>query len=79
MQINISTNFYELWIIPGYARCVALKAHLRYQGDDEIAAASYNSPVMVKDKVDRPDGRSISGAAFNTLREYQNAWASLPA
>ena len=79
-EIDIGTEAYELWIVPGHARHIAIDAHVHYHSGDELAAASSTSPVMVKDKIDRSGGRSISGAAFNTLRnQYKDAWTVLPA
>jgi hypothetical protein len=69
----------DVWIIPGVARHDALHAHLHYYGHDE-AVAFQQSNMMVKDKMDREGGRSISGAVFKSWEEkYRNAWDLLPA
>jgi hypothetical protein len=76
VELDIPARQYELWIIPGHARHIALKAHLKYNHGDESAAASHS--VMIKDKVDRLGGRSSSGAAFIALSKYKDAWSVLP-
>jgi hypothetical protein len=72
-ETDIRSSEYELWVVPGSARHQALSSHLQYYGGDEERACSH--PVMIKDKIDRPGGRSTSGAVFNAWRRtYRDAW-----
>ncbi|WP_334162663.1 hypothetical protein [Phenylobacterium sp.] len=76
-ETDIAAGAYEVWVVPGSARHTALDAHLHYYGGDEALAASQNS-MMIKDKIDRPGGRSISGAAFHAWRSaYRDGWTLL--
>lgn len=74
-ETNIGAGGYEVWVVPGSERHAALAAHLHYYGGDpEIAFAQ--SSMMIKDKIDRAGGRSISGAVFHAWRlAYRDAWS----
>lgn len=74
-ETNIGAGEYEVWVVPGSARHTPLAAHLHYYGGDpEIAFAQ--TSMMIKDKVDRPGGTSISGAAFHEWRSaYRDGWS----
>ncbi|MBJ7408879.1 MAG: hypothetical protein JHD15_00720 [Phenylobacterium sp.] len=72
-ETDIERGDYELWLVPGSARHQAIHAHLQYYAMDEARASGH--PIMIKDKVDRPGGKSSSGKAFHTWQTaYRDAW-----
>jgi hypothetical protein len=55
-----------------------LETHEHYHKDTSINHPSRKHPVMVKDKRDTPNGKSISGAAFHRWAEkYKDNWELL--
>lgn len=78
-ELDIDSRKYELWIIPGHAREDALRVHNHYHRANPEKAFERGQTIMLKDKVDREGGRSISGSAFQRWRElYKDAWHILP-
>ena len=78
-ELNINAQKYELWIVPGHAREDALRVHNHYHRANPEKAFERGQTIMLKDKVDREGGRSISGSAFQRWRKlYKDAWHILP-
>ncbi|MGY3436778.1 MULTISPECIES: hypothetical protein [unclassified Marinovum] len=79
---NQETRFepggYHLLILPGQvARDEALSSHYHYWGNDSEKAE--NNTVRIKDKLDRPGGRSNSGEVFSSWNDrFRDAWHLLP-
>lgn len=73
-EINIDSDDFELWIVPSEAiLSEALAAHEFYwAGEPEKSAAN---TIRIKDKIDRPGGRSRTGAVFTKWStKYRDAW-----
>ena len=78
-ELDLDSRKYELWIVPGHAREDALRVHNHYHSANPEKAFERGQTIMLKDKVDREGGRSISGSAFQRWRKlYKDAWHILP-
>jgi hypothetical protein len=79
VDIDLDGDNYELWIVPGnIARKEGIAIHEHYHKETPIDHPSRNNPVMVKDKLDNTNGRSIAGAAFYRWAEkYKDNWNHL--
>jgi len=73
-EIDIATGAYALWIVPAVAvinDALAAHAHYWHKEPDKLES----NPIRVKDKADKPGGRSISGAVFaDWSARFNNAW-----
>ena len=77
-ECSIEQEDYEVWIVPADAVIEdALGAHAHYWGTDRQKYEA--NTVRIKDKVDRPGGRSRAGEVFQKWSSlYKNAWSQLP-
>ena len=74
-EIHIETKNYEVWIVPGTAKHEAIAVHTHYHCQYPFSRTAMTTGPILKDKVDRANGRSISGATFKKWRElYRDAW-----
>lgn len=77
-ECSVSNGDYEVWIVPAEAIIEdALGAHAHYWAGEPEKHES--NTVRVKDKVDRPGGRSRAGQVFQSWSaRYRDAWSLLP-
>ena len=78
-EIDLASGDIEIWIVPGgVARDEGIAVHEHYHKDTPLDHSSRKHTVMVKDKIDKPNGRSIAGAAFHRWSEkYRDNWDHL--
>jgi hypothetical protein len=75
-EIDLDGGDFEIWIIPGHiAREEGVAVYEHYHRGTPLDHQGRSYPVMIKDKNDAPNGRSISGATFHRWsQKYKDNW-----